>query len=99
MAKKKLKLPSKIKLSNKISYDVLFSECIGTDLGQCQKCHCESVRQIVINPKQPHSEQVKTLIHEVLHAIEIEANEPVPHKYIELFEFGLYEVLRLNKLI
>jgi hypothetical protein len=39
---------------------------------------------------------MKTLIHEVIHAIEFEWNQPIPHKITYTLEEGIWKILKLN---
>ena len=45
------------------------------------------------------TEIVKTFIHELLHAIEAEWEEPIPHRIVYMLEEGIFKVLKLNKWI
>ena len=52
--------------------------------------------EVVMNE---HMEIVKTFIHELLHAIEAEWEEPIPHRIVYMLEEGIFKVLKLNKWI
>lgn len=90
-----MKIPSKIRIKARISYEVLFSDLIKDDQ-KCLGIADPNTRQIIIKNGLSETETTKAFIHECLHAIEYEYTEGVPHKFIEAYEEGVFKVLKLN---
>lgn len=93
------KLPNRIRITSRIDYEVLVSNCINDEesfvFGECR--HDE--KQIVINPDQSKTEALKTLIHEALHAVSFEYDIDLTETQVSRLENGLWKVLKLNKLL
>jgi hypothetical protein len=93
-----MKIPHKIRIKARISYEVLFATEVKSDpkcLGYCDP----NTRQIILKSDQSETEMLKTFLHETLHAIEYEYTDGIPHKFIEALEEGIFKVLSLNKFI
>lgn len=94
-----LKIPHKVRIKPRISYEVVYSDVIKDDpecLGLCDP----NLRQIFIKNDLCDTEKQRTFIHEVLHAIEAEyLKKSVPHTAIYAFEEGIFNLLRLNGII
>jgi hypothetical protein len=89
------KLPNKIRFKSKVTYEVLFSDCIGdkeTTLAECRYDH----KQILIKNGQSDQENWKCLIHEIIHGLEFEYRIPIPHKIVYLLETAVFKYLKLN---
>ncbi len=93
-----MKIPSRIRITGRVSYEVLYSDVIKNDphcMGMCDP----NTRQIIIKNGMSEAKQIKTLVHELLHSIEFESKTPIPHKVTYALEAGIYKVLKLNKII
>lgn len=55
-----------------------------------------ALRQIVLSSDQSDEEALRTYMHEVLHAIEIEYKIKLPHKVIDVLEKAFFRFLKLN---
>jgi uncharacterized protein YpuA (DUF1002 family) len=91
------KLPSRIRITSKISYELVFIERFEND----ESCVGETrfdVKQIVIKKNEPVTETVKTIIHEIFHAISEEYNIQLTENQVKALEKGLFTVLRINNL-
>ena len=93
-----IKIPSKIKIRGRTYYQVVFQEIIRDDPA-CMGLAEPSERMIYLKIGMSQTDQVKTLIHEVIHAIEFEWNQPIPHKITETLEEGIFKVLKLNRFL
>jgi hypothetical protein len=94
-----MRIPPKIRITNKISYEILwvkeFHDCPDT-LGECRPTE----RQIVLKVDQSPEELCQTFIHEILHALCLENRKlKLKHKDIYALEAPLFKFLRLNKFI
>jgi hypothetical protein len=69
-------------------------DCENT-LGECRF----EYKQICLKKNQSDSEILKTLIHEMFHAMEFEYKIQLPHKAIYGLEDAVYKILKLNKWI
>jgi hypothetical protein len=89
------KIPSKIRIKSKETYEVVWTDLIGENektLAECRYDH----KQIVIKNGQSETENWKCFIHECLHAMEFEYRIPVPHKIVYLLEEAIFKLLKLN---
>lgn len=95
-----MKIPTKVRIKKDVTYSVIQKD-MGHDykghkvLGEC----IYKDKEIFLTIHQSDTEKIKTLIHEVLHAIEFEYKMDISHKSVEILEIALYRVLKLNKLI
>lgn len=88
-------IPPKIRLSQRVVYEIVWSDEICGDedtLGECRY----DVRQIAISTKQSETDKMKTFIHETLHAISHEFKIPLTHKVIYALEHIIYRIMALN---
>jgi len=93
-----MKIPSKIKIKGRVFYQVVWSQSIKGDpetLGLAEP----NEKTIYLKFGMSESETMKTLIHEIIHAIEFEWDCPIPHKITETLEEGIWKVLKLNGLL
>jgi hypothetical protein len=93
-----VKLPSKIRIKKSVAYDVVRQDRIKDDPDCLGLCDGES-RIIFIKSGLSDSEELKTLIHEIFHAIEFEFDVPIPHATIHKLEAPIIRILKLNKWI
>jgi len=92
-----MKIPHRIKINSKISYEVVWVDRFN-DPSQVGECRFPE-RQIVIKKELSESDLIKTLIHELLHVVEYEAETPIPHKLVYMLEKWIYRLLKANKII
>lgn len=96
-----MKIPSRIRIKPKVFYEVVFipefpvSKSGYHTYGECRF----GEKQIVIAMNQSETEMLKTLIHEVFHAMEREYKIEIPHQAIHQLESSVLAVLKLNKWI
>lgn len=98
-----MKIPSKVRITSKVCYEVVFVDHFIDDdpkskyltRGECRK----EQKQIVIKNGMSKTETYKTLLHEILHAVEFESKHPIPHKTVYMLEKNLWRLLKLNKWI
>jgi hypothetical protein len=93
-----MKIPHKVRITRKTAYEVLFVDRFD-DIDQLGECHIsddKTVKQIKLKNGMSPLKQRQIYIHEILHAIEEETGEPIPHKVIYLLQESLERVLRLN---
>lgn len=91
-----MKLPSKVRIKPKVSYQVVWSDCVAgnTEIrGLCE----QGKRQITILTGMSPQLTTETFIHEVFHALEFEYEIEIPHKSIHLLEGAVLKLLKLNK--
>ena len=89
-----MEFPTKIRITSKISYEIVWVptfDCPKT-VGECRY---ES-KQIVLRQGESPTNTFKTLLHEVLHAMEFEYKIDIPHKTIYGLEHAIERVLKLN---
>lgn len=92
---KKVNIPNLVRITPKISYEVLFTDLISENpdtLGEMRP----DVKQIIIKNNQSSTELVKTFIHEVFHAISDEHGIGLTEAQVKGLELGVYRFLRLN---
>ncbi|NDC55517.1 MAG: hypothetical protein EBZ69_01655 [Alphaproteobacteria bacterium] len=93
-----MKIPSKIKIRGRVFYQVVWADCI-KDNPDTMGLADANEKTIYLKLGMSESETMKTLIHEMIHAIEFEWNEPIPHRITYTLEEGIWKVLKLNKWI
>lgn len=84
--------PEQIKVG-RVYYDIVFDPDIAPDLGHCSTGEDKLIQ---LNPKQTRHELIKTLLHELLHAIENEYKLSLPHKHVHELEKPLVCLFRDN---
>lgn len=92
-----LKIPAKVRIKARVSYEVVWQERIADDdhcLGLCDP----SKRIIYLRLNMSPAETFKTFLHELLHAISAEHDFELPHRTVYSLEEGIFRILRLNKL-
>jgi len=89
------KIPSHIKIKNKVTYEVVTIKKFKDDqtLGECRP----ETRQIVIKEGQSDKETIKCFLHEVMHCVAIERGIELSHKSIYELEDALYYLIFHNK--
>lgn len=100
MKKAKLKelIPSKVRITRDVSYEVLFVDEF-TDTKQVGECRFEH-QQIVIKNGLSDSECYKTYLHELFHSFSFEyPGLNLTEKQVMLLEDAFYRYERLNKII
>lgn len=93
-----MKIPSKIKIRGRVFYQVVWSEVI-KDNPDIMGLAEPNEKTIYLKLGMSDTETMKTLIHEVIHAIEFEWDQPIPHKITYTLEEGIWKILKLNKWI
>ena len=95
MAKPKVKIPPRVRVTAKRDYEVLFVDDFkdGKTLGECRY----DPPQIVIKTGQSDRETIKTFIHEMVHAIDAETGVGLTETQVRKLEEGIYRAMRLNK--
>ena len=96
-AKDLLKLiPNHVRVTHKVTYEVLWCDGFFKDGKQLGECDGVS-KQIKISKNQSATEQYKTYLHELLHAISFETEGlNLTERQVMALEAGLYRVYRLN---
>ncbi len=92
------KIPPKIRISGRVSYQVVFQDEIRGNpnlMGLAEP----NERMIYIKIGMSERDTFKTLLHEVIHAIEFESETPIPERITETLEEGIFKVLKLNKIL
>lgn len=86
-----MRVPSKIRIKRDVAYEILFSDI--EDWGQCRF----QTKQIIINPKQSKTKLTKTIIHELIHAVDLEnGKKHLTESQVRHLEEGFYRLLKLN---
>lgn len=91
---RKVVLPSKVRITGKVSYEVIYCDDLGKDT--LAECRSAPLKQIALRNNLSNKELIKSFLHEVLHCIEFEYNISIPHKTIHDMEEGIYKILKLN---
>ena len=89
-----VKIPSRIKIKNKVVYELVWvDEFADSDtLGECRPW----ASQIAIKNGQSDKQEMKTFLHEMLHAICEERGIKVSHRAIYQLEDALFYILFHN---
>jgi hypothetical protein len=100
MARKKrsaqpLRIPSRVRITGRTSYDVVFQERIADDPECLGLCDPEK-RTITLKLGLADSELLKTFVHECLHALSAEHGFDLPHRTVYALEECLVRMLKLN---
>lgn len=91
---KKPPIPPHIKIKNKVVYEVVWVDQF-KDPEVLGECRFDS-KQIALKIGVSERETYKTLIHEVLHAVEFERGVKLQHKAIYQLEDALFYILFHN---
>lgn len=101
MAKRKLKelIPSKVRVTSKVAYEVLFTDAF-PNINQAGECR-PTEKQIIIENGQSDTETWSTFLHEVAHSWSFEYGEkaPLTETQVLWLEKAMKNFLRLNKLV
>lgn len=92
-----MKIPAKVRITSKVSYEVVFAEKVADD-PECRGICRFDPKQIVLLMGQSEQMMVKTFLHEVLHAVDHEHEIGLQHKHVYALEDALAKLFRLNKL-
>lgn len=93
-----MKIPAKVKIKGRIYYQIVWSDLIRDD-PECLGLTDGEQRTIYLKLGMSEQETVKTLIHELLHALEFEWETPIPHRITYTLEEAIYRLLRANRWI
>lgn len=89
-----VKIPSRIKIKNKVVYELVWvDEFADSDtLGECRPW----ASQIAIKSGQSEKQEIKTVLHELLHAVCEERGIKISHRAIYQLEDALFYILFHN---
>lgn len=88
------KIPARLKIKNKVVYEIVWVDSF-TDPDVLGECRFDS-KQIAMKSGLSERETYKTLIHEVLHAMEFERGIKISHKAIYQLEDAVFYLLFHN---
>ena len=91
------KIPSHVKITPKVSYEILFIPEF-KDAKTLGETRYQDVKQIVIKSGEPPSHTISTIIHELIHSIDIENKIGLTEKQVLGLEEGIFRALEANKL-
>lgn len=94
---KKPNIPSSIRITPKLSYEILFTDSFPNPdvLGEMRI----DTKQIVIKNGQSNTELMRTYIHEIIHVLSDENDVKLTESQVTKLEQATYRFLRLNGLI
>lgn len=100
MPKKKLKdlIPPKVRITSKVSYEVLFVDEFPNPrtLGECRP----NEKQIVLKNGQSDTEIYKSYVHELFHSFSFEyPGLNLTEKQVQKLEEAMYRYERLNNIV
>lgn len=87
------KIPSKIQITPKVSYEILWTDAF-TDDKVVGETRFEQ-KQIVLKKGQSNKELILTLIHECFHAISFEYHISLTESQVQKLEKATYYLLKL----
>lgn len=93
-----MKIPSRVRIKRGVRYEIVRQTEIDgkpDTLGLCDP----NTRHLYIKSDLSKTEEIKTYIHEMLHALEAEWDIKIPHESVYRLEEAIYKFLTLNKLI
>lgn len=90
-----MNIPSRIRIKKKIWYEIVYADVVKND-PECDGYCDGNSRQIILKIDQDNENMIKTLIHEIFHAIQFEYRIPIPHSLISKLENAVYSFLTLN---
>lgn len=90
-------LPNKVRITKDVAYEIVYIDEFNDNatLGECRY----DQKQIVINRNQSKTETVKTILHEIVHAIAMENDIKLTETHVLGLENGLWRFLKLNGLL
>ena len=88
-------VPSKIRITAKVTYEIVYGYTIAPDLGECRP----DIKQIIINPNQSKRNMFLTFIHEVIHAMDHESSIGITEGKTLAIESALFDIFRFNKFL
>jgi hypothetical protein len=90
-----LKLPPKVRIKGRVSYAVLWSDCVDGNPDNRGLCDFDK-KQITILRGLSARVTLETFIHEIFHALEFEHQIEIKHKSIHKLEGAVLQLLKLN---
>jgi hypothetical protein len=91
-----MKIPARIRIKRGVHYEIVWQSEIASDPDCAGLCD-PNTRTIYLLIGMSETETIKTLIHEVTHALEAEWGEKIPHRLVYVLEEAVYKLLKLNK--
>ena len=91
-----IKPPNQIKIKNKCVYEVVHIDGFLDDAETMGECRYD-IQQIVLKKGLTKTQEVKTLIHEIIHALCFERKIEISHKAIYQLEDAIYYIITRNK--
>lgn len=89
-------IPSHVRITKKVTYEVLYTDEFLRDDKQMGECRFEE-KQILIKTGESPTETFKTYLHEVLHAMAYENGFILTETQVGDIEESLFRILKLNK--
>lgn len=93
-----MKIPPKIRIKARVSYEIVWQEKIADDADCLGLCDPEK-RIIYLRLGMSDEATAKTFLHEVLHAMSAEHDFELPHRTVYALEEAVFRLLKLNNLI
>lgn len=92
-------IPNEVRITSKVTYDIVWQKnvIVGSDKSSAFGYTCSQSKIIFLKMGMSPRLARKTLIHEILHALEDEYKFRLPHSAVYLLEGPLEAVLRLNR--
>lgn len=90
-----MKIPSKVKIRKGVYYKVVWQKVIRDDtscMGLCEP----NERIIYLKLGMSDTNIAKSFLHEILHCVEFEWGQPIPHKITDALEEGIFKILKIN---
>src|SRR5258708_2712337 len=91
-------IPSSIRVTAKVAYELLWLKEFPKDPNQLGECR-PTEKQIVINLNQTDIERLKCIIHECYHMLDLENEIGLTETQVLKLEEATYKFLKLNKII
>lgn len=91
-------IPNRVRITQKVSYEIVFIDNFTTSDSTLGECRFDT-KQIVINQNQSNTEKLKTVLHEIVHAIALENNIALTETHVLGLEDGIWRFLKLNGLL
>lgn len=92
-----MKIPHRIKIKNKVYYEVVFIESFTNPLTLAECRYTD--KQIVIKKGQSKNETLSCFVHEITHAICFERRIKITHKAVYGLEKAVLFLIKANKWI